>query len=68
MYYETRDTSKREQSDTVMADINLQAVHDELVLVAYEAGRMILSANPADIGTGTKLNCTLEKHDSYLCH
>ncbi|KAK1244756.1 hypothetical protein MKX08_004385 [Trichoderma sp. CBMAI-0020] len=39
-----------------MADINLQAVHDELVLVAYEAGRMILSANPADIGTGTKLN------------
>jgi myo-inositol-1(or 4)-monophosphatase len=41
-----------------MADVNLQAVHDELVLVAYEAGRMILSANPADIGTGTKLNCT----------
>ena len=40
-----------------MADINLQAIHDEMVLVAYEAGRTILSANPADIGTGTKLNC-----------
>ncbi|KAK5998216.1 Inositol monophosphatase 2 [Cladobotryum mycophilum] len=39
-----------------MAEVNLQAVHDEMVLVAYEAGRMILSANPADIGTDTKLN------------
>jgi myo-inositol-1(or 4)-monophosphatase len=41
-----------------MADLNLQAIHDEMVLVAYEAGRTIMSANPADIGTGTKLNCT----------
>ncbi|OPB37994.1 inositol monophosphatase [Trichoderma guizhouense] len=39
-----------------MADLNLQAIHDEMVLVAYEAGRTIMSANPADIGTGTKLN------------
>lgn len=38
--------------------VNLQAIHDELVLVAYEAGRMMLSANPANIDTGTKLNCT----------
>ncbi|KFA62472.1 hypothetical protein S40285_05849 [Stachybotrys chlorohalonatus IBT 40285] len=36
--------------------VNLQAIHDELVLVAYEAGRMMLSANPANIDTGTKLN------------
>ncbi|KZZ91170.1 myo-inositol-1-monophosphatase [Moelleriella libera RCEF 2490] len=39
-----------------MADLNLQAVHDEMVAVAYEAGRMILAANPADLDTGTKLN------------
>lgn len=40
-----------------MADLDLQAVHDEMVAIAYEAGRMILSANPADLDTGTKLNC-----------
>ncbi|KAK8929846.1 hypothetical protein H634G_01568 [Metarhizium anisopliae BRIP 53293] len=39
-----------------MADLDLQAVHDEMVAIAYEAGRMILSANPADLDTGTKLN------------
>ncbi|KAF4125272.1 myo-inositol-1(or 4)-monophosphatase [Geosmithia morbida] len=39
-----------------MADINLQAVHDELVKVAYDAGKMILAANPQDIGSDTKLN------------
>ncbi|KAI9167227.1 Inositol monophosphatase 2 [Paramyrothecium foliicola] len=36
--------------------VNLQAVHDEMVLVAYEAGRMMLAANPAELDTGTKLN------------
>lgn len=41
----------------IMADLDLQAVHDEMVAIAYEAGRMILSANPADLDTGTKLNC-----------
>lgn len=52
-----------------MADINLQAVHDELVLVAYEAGRMIMSANPADIGTGTKLNCTSKDYRfTFACY
>ncbi|KAI0387697.1 inositol monophosphatase [Hypomontagnella monticulosa] len=39
-----------------MTDLNLQEIHDKLVSVAHEAGRMILSANPTDIATGTKLN------------
>ncbi|KAH6632697.1 hypothetical protein F5144DRAFT_574947 [Chaetomium tenue] len=39
-----------------MADIDLQAVHDTLVSVAFEAGRMILAANPNKISTDTKLN------------
>jgi hypothetical protein len=42
-----------------MSDLNLQAVHDELVSVAYEAGAMILAANPAELDTDTKLNCML---------
>ncbi|KAG6003679.1 hypothetical protein E4U43_000891 [Claviceps pusilla] len=37
-------------------DLDLEAVRDEMVAVAYEAGRMILAANPADLDTGTKLN------------
>ncbi|KAL3955300.1 hypothetical protein ACCO45_010863 [Purpureocillium lilacinum] len=37
-------------------DVDLQAVHDAMVSAAYEAGKMILAANPADIDTGTKLN------------
>jgi myo-inositol-1(or 4)-monophosphatase len=41
-----------------MANLDLQAVHDEMVSVAYEAGTMMLEANPQDIDTGTKLNCT----------
>ncbi|KAG6005847.1 hypothetical protein E4U21_007555 [Claviceps maximensis] len=40
------------------AALDLDAVRDEMVNVAYEAGRMILAANPADLDTGTKLNCT----------
>ncbi|KAK8105896.1 myo-inositol-1(or 4)-monophosphatase [Apiospora kogelbergensis] len=39
-----------------MADLNLEEIRDTLVTVAYEAGRMILSANPTDIATDTKLN------------
>ncbi|KAG6041682.1 hypothetical protein E4U41_002956, partial [Claviceps citrina] len=41
---------------TTTPPLDLQAVHDEMVSVAYEAGRMILAANPADLDTGTKLN------------
>lgn len=44
-----------------MAEIDLQAVHDEMVAVAYQAGVMILAANPADIDTDTKLNCTTSR-------
>ncbi|QUC16693.1 uncharacterized protein UV8b_00934 [Ustilaginoidea virens] len=39
-----------------MADLDLQAVHDEMVAVAYEAGRMMLAADPARLDTHTKLN------------
>ncbi|KAK4134755.1 inositol monophosphatase [Trichocladium antarcticum] len=34
-----------------MADVDLQAVHDTLVSIAFEAGRMILAANPTSIST-----------------
>ena len=37
-----------------MADIDLQAVHDLLVEVAFEAGQMIMAANTAKIKTDTK--------------
>jgi hypothetical protein len=39
-----------------MAEVNLQEVHDTLVSIAFEAGRMILAANPSSISTDTKLN------------
>ncbi|KAJ2895894.1 hypothetical protein MKZ38_006050 [Zalerion maritima] len=39
-----------------MTDLNFEEIHDTLVSVALEAGRMILSANPTDIERGTKLN------------
>ncbi|CAK7215822.1 hypothetical protein SCUCBS95973_002608 [Sporothrix curviconia] len=39
-----------------MPDIDLQAVHDTLVSIAFEAGRMILAADPNDIPQGTKKN------------
>jgi len=44
--------------DTTMADINLQAVHDLLVEVAFEAGQMIMAANTAKIKTDTKASGT----------
>jgi myo-inositol-1(or 4)-monophosphatase len=40
-----------------MGDLNLNQIHDLLIAVAHEAGQMMLAANPADIDTGTKLNC-----------
>ena len=40
-----------------MAEINLQEIHDNLLAIAFEAGRMILAANVNSISTGTKLNC-----------
>jgi hypothetical protein len=51
-----------------MSDLNLQAVHDELVSVAYEAGAMILAANPAELDTDTKLNCMLPFLPSHHLH
>jgi len=47
-----------------MADINLQEIHDLLVSVAHEAGRMMMAATPSYLSSGTKLNCTLSP--SYL--
>jgi myo-inositol-1(or 4)-monophosphatase len=40
-----------------MAELDLEAVRDTMIAVAYEAGVMMLAANPADIDQGTKLNC-----------
>ena len=40
-----------------MADLNLQEIHDELISIAYEAGAIMLAANPGSIDTDTKLNC-----------
>ncbi|KAL2135739.1 hypothetical protein VTI74DRAFT_7109 [Chaetomium olivicolor] len=34
-----------------MASVDLQAVHDTLVSVAFEAGRMITAANPSNVST-----------------
>lgn len=43
-----------------MADINLQEIHDLLVEIAYEAGRMQLAATPSYLSSGTKKNCKLQ--------
>jgi hypothetical protein len=40
-----------------MADLNLQEIHDLLVDVAHEAGRMMLAATPSYLSSGTKKNC-----------
>lgn len=40
-----------------MAEVNLKQIHDHLLEIAFEAGRMIRAANPNSITTGTKLNC-----------
>ncbi|KAK1978511.1 inositol monophosphatase [Colletotrichum cereale] len=39
-----------------MVDLNLQEIHDTLLDIASEAGKMILAANPSSIDQGTKLN------------
>lgn len=39
-----------------MAALDLEAVRAVMLEVAYEAGAMMLAANPADIDPGTKLN------------
>ncbi|KAG4418411.1 hypothetical protein IFR04_008478 [Cadophora malorum] len=39
-----------------MADLNLQEIHDLLVNVAQEAGRMMLAATPSYLSSGTKKN------------
>lgn len=49
-----------------MADIDLKAIHDVMVTVAYEAGAMILAANPAELDTDTKLNCNLPLGGSFF--
>lgn len=41
-----------------MTNVNLQEIHDNLLAIAFEAGRMITAANPNNITQGTKLNCT----------
>jgi len=40
-----------------MSEVDLQGIHDTLLSIAFEAGRMILGANPNDVSTDTKLNC-----------
>ncbi|KAH6662495.1 myo-inositol-1-monophosphatase [Halenospora varia] len=39
-----------------MAEPNLQEIHDLLVDIAHEAGRMMLSARPSNLSSGTKKN------------
>ncbi|KAI9050621.1 hypothetical protein LZ554_005780 [Drepanopeziza brunnea f. sp. 'monogermtubi'] len=39
-----------------MADLNLQEIHDLLVSVAHEAGKMMLGATPSYLSSGTKKN------------
>lgn len=41
-----------------MSDINLTEIHDLLVKVAHQAGKMIMSATPQTLGSDTKKNCT----------
>lgn len=42
-----------------MANLNLQEIHDVLISVAQEAGRMIMGATPSQLSSGTKKNCNL---------
>ena len=54
-----------------MADLDLKEIHDTLVSLAFDAGKMIMAADPRAISSGTKLNCachplhlTIAAHDS----
>jgi hypothetical protein len=40
-----------------MGEVNLKEIQATLIELAFEAGRMILSANIHDISLDTKLNC-----------
>jgi myo-inositol-1(or 4)-monophosphatase len=40
-----------------MVEINLQEIHDLLVTIAHEAGRLMLAATPSHLSSGTKKNC-----------
>lgn len=40
-----------------MSTLNLQQIHDTLVAIAFEAGRMVREAKPEDKAADTKMNC-----------
>jgi myo-inositol-1(or 4)-monophosphatase len=40
-----------------MDDFNLQQIHDTMLSIAFEAGRMVMAADQSEILTGTKKNC-----------
>jgi hypothetical protein len=54
-------TSPRHSDSFTMAELNLQEIHDLLITVAHEAGRMMMAATPSYLSSGTKKNCS-----SYL--
>ncbi len=41
----------------IMADINLQEIHDFMISIAKQAGERIVSAKPTTQDTGSKKNC-----------
>lgn len=43
----------------IMADINLQEVHDFMIDIARKVGERITSATPSTGAAGSKKNCTL---------
>jgi hypothetical protein len=45
-----------------MDDEKLQEIHDGLVELAYQAGKMILEARPTMDSTDSKMNCTQRLH------
>jgi ABC-type hemin transport system ATPase subunit len=51
-----------------MASVDLQQVREALEFVAFEAGRMILAANPSSISTDTKLNGMYNYNTIHTSH
>jgi hypothetical protein len=45
----------------MLGESELVEIQELLIKIAYEAGDMILSAHPSIDGTGSKLNCMLNK-------
>lgn len=45
----------------MLGEKELEEIQEFLVKIALEAGDMILSAQPSTGGTGSKLNCKLNK-------